>query len=98
MPANSGPIEGNWYEIIETGECFFVVTVDEEEGVLEIQYEDGVTEELDLDAWDEMDLESIEAPEDYLGDLDELEELDEESFQREDSGEDWGEAMPEPEE
>ncbi len=99
MAINPGPVEGNWYEIIETGECFSVVTVDEEEGMLEIQYEDGGTEELELQEWEEMDLEPIDPPLEYPDSLEEMDELDEESHQREEAEEEWGEsAMPDLEE
>ncbi len=64
------PIEGNWYYDTERRRDFTVVTVDEEEEVIEIQYQDGDLEELDFDEWAELDLELTEPPEDWRGPLD----------------------------
>jgi len=97
MPTDAEPIEGTWYESIETGESFFVVTVDEEEGVIEIQHYDGATEEIELNDWEELDVEPIDPPADYLGGIEDQEDYDEdqEDYQGEDSEEDWGEPMEE---
>lgn len=72
------PIIGNWYRNEETGNDFEVVALDEEAQTIEIQYFDGDIEELDLDAWYELPLEAIEAPDDWSGPYDEIEvdELD----------------------
>lgn len=70
------PIIGNWYRNEETGNDFEVVALDEDAQTVEIQYFDGELEELDLDAWYELPLEAIEAPEDWSGPFDELEEDD----------------------
>ncbi|MDG4554263.1 MAG: hypothetical protein P9E24_08445 [Candidatus Competibacter sp.] len=66
------PIIGNWYRNEETGNDFEVVALDEDAQVVEIQYFDGELEELDLDAWYELPLEIIEAPEDWSGPYDEI--------------------------
>lgn len=67
------PIIGNWYRNQETGNDFEVVALDEDAQTIEIQYFDGELEELDLDAWYELAIESIEEPEDWSGPFDELE-------------------------
>ena len=67
------PIIGNWYRNEETGNDFEVVALDEDAQTVEIQYFDGELEELDLDAWYELPLETIETPEDWSGPFDELE-------------------------
>jgi hypothetical protein len=67
------PIEGNWYCHLDKGQDFMVVDVNEEIGTVDIQYMDGDIEELDIEEWNEMDIEEIEAPEDWTGPLDELE-------------------------
>lgn len=64
------PIIGNWYRNEETGNDFEVVALDEDAQTIEIQYFDGEVEELDLDAWYEMPLDMIEAPEDWSGPFD----------------------------
>lgn len=84
------PIIGNWYHNEETGEDFEVVAFDEEAQTVEIQYFEGEVTELDLDAWYEMPLEAIEAPEDWSGSYDETDpddlefEDDEEEFDEDD--------------
>ena len=70
------PIEGNWYQNLEKGMDFMVVDVNEREGTVDIQYFDGDIEELEMEEWEEMDLEEIEPPEDWTGPLDDLESDD----------------------
>lgn len=70
------PIIGNWYRNQETGNDFEVVALDEDAQTIEIQYFDGELEEIDLDAWYELPIESIEAPEDWSGPFDEMESDD----------------------
>jgi hypothetical protein len=60
------PIIGSWYRY-ENGELFEVVAIDEQDGTLEIQYFDGTVEELDFDAWQELEIEAAEPPEDWSG-------------------------------
>ncbi len=66
------PIIGNWYRNQETGNDFEVVALDEDAQTIEIQYFDGELEELDLDAWYELAIDAIEAPEDWSGPFDEM--------------------------
>ncbi|MCC6136939.1 MAG: hypothetical protein LM550_07205 [Candidatus Contendobacter sp.] len=90
------PIIGNWYRNQETGNDFEVVALDEDAHTIEIQYFDGEIEELDLDDWYDLAIESIETPEDESGpfdvikadDLDEDEADDEEEEDKEFSDED----------
>ncbi len=70
------PIIGNWYRNQETGSDFEVVALDEDAQTIEIQHFDGEVEEMDLDAWYEQPIESIEAPEDWSGPFDEMESDD----------------------
>jgi len=67
------PIEGNWYHHLDREKDFMVVDVNENEGTVDIQYFDGDIEELEMEEWEEMDLEEIEPPEDWTGPLDDLE-------------------------
>jgi hypothetical protein len=95
MSRDTEPVVNTWYEDLETGRQFAVVDVDEDEAVVEIQYEDGDTEDIDLDEWYELDLELIESPEDWddeEGD-DEFEEADDldDDTDDADGGEDWDE-------
>ncbi|RMD78211.1 MAG: hypothetical protein D6809_06305 [Gammaproteobacteria bacterium] len=67
------PVVGNWYHHHDKGEDFEVVAVDEDRGLVEIQYFDGNTDELDLEAWRELDIEAREPPEDWTGPVDDVE-------------------------
>jgi hypothetical protein len=64
------PIAGNWYRHLDKGQMFRVVGIDEGRDVIEIQYFDGDVEEIDVDAWSDMDLDVAEPPEDESGALD----------------------------
>jgi hypothetical protein len=72
------PTPGKWYENKEEEETFRVLTVDEDEELVEIEYVDGEIEELDLDTWHELDLELTEEPEGWAGDDEDDDEEDEE--------------------
>ena len=84
------PVPSQWYENVEEEESFRVLSVDEDSELIEIEYLDGDIEELDLEAWHEMDLEKIAQPEGWSEsddeDADEDEEWDEEDDEDED---DW---------
>ncbi|MDX1696950.1 MAG: DUF6763 family protein [Thiohalobacterales bacterium] len=69
MPNEHQPRIGDWYQSIN-GDRFEIVALDDDEGTLEIQYYDGAIEEIDFDSWAEMEIDSIEAPEDWSGSLD----------------------------
>ncbi len=76
MPNELDPIVGEWYKNLDDEQTFEVVAVDEDEGTVEIQYFDGEIEEIDLENWYELNLESIEPPEDWSGPFDDLERDD----------------------
>jgi hypothetical protein len=77
------PKVGRWYRRLDDEQLFKVVSLDEDEGLVEIKTVDGDIEELDSTEWVELDLEAAEAPEDYV-DQDEKKDEEEES-------EDWDE-------
>jgi Family of unknown function (DUF6763) len=64
------PIAGNWYRHLEKDQMFKVLGIDEDRDVIEIQYFDGDVEEIEGDAWSEMDLDAAEAPENESEGLD----------------------------
>ena len=70
------PTVGSWYQDLEDGEIFQVVSSDEDESVLEVQYFDGDVEEVSLDEWRGMDVEVTAAPEDWTGPFDHVERED----------------------
>lgn len=74
MPARNDRVLGAWYRNIDDEETFQVVVYDETDGVVEIQSSDGEVRALELDEWREMDVESIEDPDEWsLSDDDEEE-------------------------
>jgi hypothetical protein len=77
------PVAGQWYENVEEEESFRVLSVDEDSELVEIEYLDGDVEEIDLEAWHEMDLERTTEPEGWTGSADEDED------EEEDKEEDW---------
>jgi len=85
------PVRGQWYENLEEEEQFRVLSVDEDSELVEIEYLDGDIEELDLEAWHEMDLERIAEPEGWSDEDDEESDEDEEWDEEddEDDDDDW---------
>jgi hypothetical protein len=61
--------------------------MDEDSELLEIEYLDGDIEEIDLEAWHEMDLEKIEEPEGW-SESDDEDESDKDDWDEEDEEED----------
>jgi hypothetical protein len=82
------PVPGQWYENVEEEETFRVLSVDEDSELIEIEYLDGDIEELDVEAWHEMDLELTDEPEGWSDDEDDEDEEEEEEDEDEDD-EDW---------
>ena len=91
MSRDNEPVPGQWYENVEEEETFRVLTVDEDSELIEIEYLDGDIEELDLEAWHEMDLELTDEPEGWSDEDedDEDEEEEEEEDDDEDEDDDW---------
>ena len=90
MARDFDPVAGQWYRDLEDQEVFQVLSVDPDEEILEIQYEDGDVEEIDLDTWHELDLEKTVEPEGWSGsdDEDDLDEDDEDWDEDEDEDDD----------
>ena len=84
MARDYDPVQGQWYEDLEENEIFRVLSVDPDEEIIEVQYENGDIEEIDLDTWHELDLERAEEPEGWASDDDDDEEEEEDE-------EDWDE-------
>ena len=91
MSRDYEPTPGQWYENVEEEESFRVLSVDEDSELIEIEYLDGDIEEMDVEAWHEMDLEKIQEPEGW-SDADEDDDEEEEDDEDEDEDdEDWDE-------
>lgn len=94
MGREYAPVPGKWYENREEEETFRVLSVDEDDELVEIEYVDGEVEELDLDTWHELDLEPTEQPEGWSDesesdeDEDEDEDFDEDEEDEDDEDED----------
>ena len=58
---------GAWYKRPDLKKIFEIVAIDQDEDCIEIQYFDGEIEELDLDTWNELQIISVAAPEDWSG-------------------------------
>ena len=84
MSRDYEPQAGQWYEDLDTEEAFQVLSVDPDEEIIRIQWQDREVQEIDLDQWNEMDLELAVAPEGWVDDVEEDDEDDEE-----DEDEDW---------
>lgn len=67
------PVVGNWYSHRDKGEMFQVVALDELTGTIEIQEFDGGIDEIDLDEWRTLAVDSAAQPEDWGGPLDSVE-------------------------
>lgn len=98
MVTENEPLVDNWYQDLENGSKFMVVALDQDRDMVEIQYFDGDIEDVDLSTWYEMDLDIIEAPEDWTGPLDEvgddlLDDFDEDDDENDenDENDDWDE-------
>jgi hypothetical protein len=82
------PVQGQWYEDLEENEIFRVLSVDPDEEIIEVQYENGDIEEIDLDTWHELDLERAQEPEGWASDDDDEDEEEEDDEDEDDWDED----------
>jgi len=87
------PQAGQWYEDLDNEESFQVLSVDPDEEIIRIQWPDREIREIDLDQWNEMDLELAVAPEGWVDDVVEDDEDDDEDDweDEEDEDDDWDE-------
>lgn len=61
------PKVGQWYRDTEQGVVFEIVAIDHD--FIEVQHEDGDIEEYDADAWQELVLQKVDAPDDWRNGL-----------------------------
>lgn len=76
MSIPSVAVPGQWYEDRRSGGVFQVVSVNEDDQSIDIQYVDGTVEESSLDEWASLELERCDQPEDWVGPFDDLESDD----------------------
>ena len=97
MSRDFDPTPGQWYEDLDQEELFKVASVDPDEFQIRIQWLDGEYEDLDLEDWNELDLEQAEEPEGWVDDAadvddedeDELDDEWDEEEEEEDDEDDW---------
>ena len=70
MSRDFDPEAGKWYEDLDREEIFKVLSVDPDDEIVRLQWLDGEIEEIDLDAWTELDLERAQEPEGWADDDD----------------------------
>ena len=88
MSRDHNPVPGKWYENLEDGEVFQVLSVDEDSELIELQYEDGDVEEVDYETWQELDLDLTEEPEGWTGADEDEDDEDDDWDEDEDEDED----------
>ena len=89
MKSTADPIVGEWYHYPEKSQKFKVVAIDNNTDTVEIQYFDGDIGEFDFSAWYGLGMQRIEAPEDWTGPMDNIENDDLNSVGTEMRREDW---------
>lgn len=95
MATTLKPVITQWYRHLDKGQQFYVTAVDEEAGTVEIQHFDGDIEEMDVDDWHELTLETIEPPEDWTGPVDDVDRDDLGYTETDMTSDDWEESFRE---
>lgn len=95
MVTELDPIVGNWYAHADKGQAFVVISVDEQDELAELQHFDGDIEEVSFRDWYEMELELSEAPEDWSGPVDNVEQDDTGYTETRMSNEAWSKPLQE---
>tara|TARA_Y100000815_G_C12987839_1_gene366771 strand:- start:63 stop:344 length:282 start_codon:yes stop_codon:yes gene_type:complete len=58
------PLIGHWYYEVEQNLSFEVIAIDDEQGLIALQYYSGEFDELDDNSWNELSLITTPPPED----------------------------------
>lgn len=69
------PELAGWYQDIEN-RYFEVVALDEDKGLIEVQFFDGAVGEIDFETWEVLEVKASAEPEDMRGAFDDLEKDD----------------------
>lgn len=69
MANDLSPIAGQWYETSKS-QIFRVVALDKASKMIELQHQNGDLNEIDIEEWARLELEVVEAPNDWVGSLD----------------------------
>ena len=62
---NNIPSVGNWYRDSQQGAIFEIVAIDDMGQTIETQLIDGEVSEYDIESWGQLELQTIEEPEDW---------------------------------
>ena len=89
MTSKADPIVESWYHYPQKAQKFFVTSIDDHTGTVQVQYFDGAIGEFTLEEWYAFNIERIEAPEDWTGPMDNIEKDDLTSVGTEMSRDDW---------
>ena len=89
MPIYVVPQLWQWYAHLDKGQRFRVVAIEETDELVEIQHFDGGIEEMDFDNWRQLEIETIEPPEDWTGPIDDVERDDLGYTETDMNEEDW---------
>lgn len=76
MPHDLDPILDTWYRHRDKGQQFKIVAIDQDMGLIELQYFDGSLQEIARDDWQTLLIDVIETPQDWTGPLDNVERDD----------------------
>lgn len=85
------PLVDEWYSHLDKGQRFYVVAIDEDDKMVEVQFFDGSLEEFSLEEWRDLDIELSVAPENWSGALDVGEQDDLGTDITDTQSEDWSE-------
>ncbi len=64
------PIIENWYEHEDKGQCFQIIAIDQDKGIVAIQHFDGDVEEIELKEWYRLEVKPSDEPENWSGPMD----------------------------
>ena len=95
MANNLDAIVDNWYFHLDKGQRFYVVAVDAENELIELQHFDGDLEEISLNEWRRMDIALAEEPASWYGATDISEADDFGTEVTDTSNSDWNEGLRE---
>ena len=95
MPNEVDPIVFTWYQHLDKGQQFRVIALDIVNSLVEIQYFDGDLDEIDMEEWKNLDVETIEPPEYWSGPVDITEQDDYGNSVTDTSPDDWSSPLQE---
>jgi len=72
MSIQTIPVVGSWYQSLD-GQLLEVITFDEAENSVEVQYFGGEIDQVEFDTWQSIIANTADQPDDWTGPYDELE-------------------------